>query len=295
MFSNAKVWNLWLGFPLQLYFPLSLLILFGSLCLVAPAQEAGPPKELVEYVDLARKAGISEAEIQANASKAGWPPEMISAALTATHPAPVPSPPRSTPSEKDVAPKDPAPAAIPPSPSTTPATAPAATLAGIPADEYHIGEGDVLQINVFGEPTASVPAATVRPDGKISVPLLKEIYVAGMTPVELERIVTTQLADMIRAPNVTVVVAQINSKKIYLTGAVKKEGPIPYTYRMTVMQAISEAGGLTDYAKKKKIYILRNESGKQYRLKFSYDEVLKGERQDLNVPLIPGDQIVVPH
>ncbi|MBV8904345.1 MAG: SLBB domain-containing protein, partial [Acidobacteriia bacterium] len=76
---------------------------------------------------------------------------------------------------------------------------------------------------------------------------------------------------------------------------VKKEGTIPYSYRMTVMQALSESGGLTDYAKRKKIYIIRNENGRESRLPFNYDAVVKGERMELNIALLPGDTIVVPH
>jgi polysaccharide export outer membrane protein len=70
---------------------------------------------------------------------------------------------------------------------------------------------------------------------------------------------------------------------------------LAYTYGMTVMQALSEAGGLNDYAKRKKIYILRTESGKEYRLDFNYDEVLKGERMEQNIPLLPSDTLVIPH
>ena len=93
----------------------------------------------------------------------------------------------------------------------------------------------------------------------------------------------------------TVVVAASNSKKVYVSGAVNKEGPLPYTYRMTVLQALSEAGGLTDYAKRKKIYIIRTENGRDYRLDFNYDEAIKGERMDQNILLQPGDALVVPH
>jgi polysaccharide export outer membrane protein len=161
-------------------------------------------------------------------------------------------------------------------------------------DDYLIGEGDVLQVSVYGEPTASVPAATVRPDGKISIPLVKDVLVAGLTPAKVESSIQEQLAKSIRAPDVTVIVSQINSKKIFLTGAVKREGPLKYTYRMTVLQAISEAGGLTDYAKRKKIYILHNDNGRQFRLPFDYTAVLKGEHMEQNIVLAPGDTIVVP-
>ena len=165
---------------------------------------------------------------------------------------------------------------------------------GVP-DEYRIGEGDVVQVSVWGEPTASVGSVVVRPDGKITMPLIKDIAVAGLTPTEAEKQITDKLSAQIKAADVTVIVNQINSKKVFIVGAVKKEGPISYTYRMTVMQAISEAGGLTDYAKKKKIYVLRNENGRQYQLRFDYDAVLKGEHMELNIPLEPGDTLVIPH
>ena len=100
---------------------------------------------------------------------------------------------------------------------------------------------------------------------------------------------------LITGADVTVIVKEIHSKKIYLIGAVKREGPMPYTYRMNVMQALSEAGGLTDYAKRKKIYVLRTEKGKDYRFSIDYDAVLKGEHMEMNIPLLAGDTVVVPH
>jgi polysaccharide export outer membrane protein len=172
---------------------------------------------------------------------------------------------------------------------------PAVANRGVP-DEYRIGEGDVLQLSVWGEPAASVPSGVVRPDGMISMPLIKDIRVAGLTPAEAERTITEVLSKQIRAADVTVIVSQINSKKIFFVGGgVKKEGPISFTYRMTIMQAISEAGGLSDYAKRKKIYVLRNENGRQYKLPFDYDAALRGEHMELNLPLLPGDTIVVPN
>jgi len=152
-----------------------------------------------------------------------------------------------------------------------------------------------LQISVWKEPEVCVQGVIVRPDGKISVPLIKEIEVAGMTPPQVEKMVTDKLAKFYTDANVTVVVTTIGAKKIYVTGGVRKEGPVPYAFGMTVMQAISEAGGLTDYAKRKKIYILRSENGIQYRLDFNYDEVVKGIRMDQNILLMPGDTVVVPN
>ena len=162
------------------------------------------------------------------------------------------------------------------------------------SDEYRIGEGDVIQISVWGEPTASVASVIVRSDGRITVPLIKDVLVAGLTPAEAEKVITDKLAGDINSPDVTVIVSQSNSKKIFVIGAVRKQGPIPYTYRMTIMQAISEAGGLTEFAKARKIYVLRTERGEQHRLPFDYDAALKGRRLDLNISLKSGDMLVVP-
>lgn len=164
---------------------------------------------------------------------------------------------------------------------------------GVP-DDYEIGSGDSLQISVWKQPEESVPLAVVRPDGKITVPLVKEVEVAGLTPTQAEQRIAEKLSVFITDPNVTVVVAAINSKKVYVVGAARKEGPLPYTYRMTVMQALSEAGGLSGYAKRKKIYILRTENGREYRMDFNYDDVVKGNSMEQNIQLLPGDTIVIP-
>jgi polysaccharide export outer membrane protein len=276
------------------------------------------PKELAQYVRDAQKAGLKAPQIRENALKAGWEEALVDDVLASVQASPSPDAPVKV---VDMDAKDPAPvpeaaaAAAPrvqpagpaPSESAPPASpAPAPEAAGSPAgtvkpqvpegghaDDYLIGEGDVLQVAVWGEPTASVLSATVRPDGKISMPLIKDVMVAGQTPAQVEKVVQEQLGKIIRAADVTVIVAQINSKKIFLVGAVKREGPLKYTYRMTVLQAISEAGGLTDYAKRKDIYVLHTESGRQYRLPFNYNAVLKGEHMEQNILLSPGDTIVV--
>ena len=139
-------------------------------------------------------------------------------------------------------------------------------------------------------------SGVVRPDGMISMPLIKDIRVSGMTPAEAEKVITELLSKQIKGADVTVIVSQINSKKIFVVGGgVKREGPISFTYRMTIMQALSEAGGLSDYAKRKKIYVLRNENGRQFKLPFNYDAVLNGEHMELNIPLQAGDTLVVPN
>ncbi len=164
---------------------------------------------------------------------------------------------------------------------------------GVPED-YVIGAGDELQISVWKEADASVGGVVVRPDGKISMPILKEVSVVGLTPTQAEKLITDQLVKFIAGADVAVIVKGTASKKIFLLGGVKKEGPIPYTYRMTVLQALSEAGGLTDYAKKKKIYVLRHDNGRDYTYPFDYDAALRGQKMDQNIPLLPGDTVVVP-
>lgn len=281
------------------------------------------PKELLQYVRDAQKAGAKEAQIQQNAVTAGWPADVVNAAIqealhagvdstakpaapVKTADVPVDKPAADHPTEAAATEPKPSPPATAASGATAPAPADPNAAAPAPAgkippvidrgvpDEYQIGAGDELQISVWKEPDASVPSVVVRPDGKISMPMLKEVSVIGQTPIQAEKSITDQLKNYITAADVTVIVKAINSKKIYIVGGVKKEGPIAYTYRMTVLQAISEAGGLTDYAKKKRIYVLRHENGRDYRFPFDYDAVLRGERMELNVPLMPGDTLVVP-
>ena len=305
-----------------------------SVHLAASQQGALPDGELVQYVRDAKKAGLSDQQIEKNAVSAGWTAAAVTDAIGMVGKAPASSSEteaKSKPESKSVpsfsesklsAPAELAkdPVKIPPVPPVpanpsgpasgapvsggapasgapaggAPAGAEPAVNRGVP-DDYQIGAGDVLTINVWKEPEASIPSVVVRPDGKISMPLLKDVGVVGMTPKQVERLITTSLAKFITGADVTIVVTGINSKKVYLVGAVKKEGPLPYTYRMSVMQALSEAGGLTDYAKRKKIYVLRNENGRQFRLPFDYDAVLKGEHMELNIPLLAGDTVVVPH
>jgi polysaccharide export outer membrane protein len=160
---------------------------------------------------------------------------------------------------------------------------------------YRIGPGDVLQISVWKEPEVSVPSVVVRTDGKIAVPLLKEIQVVGLTPLEAEKVIADGLSKYLMAVDVTLVVREMHGRKAYVLGAVKKEGPVILDYQMTVLQALTEAGGLTEFAKRKKIYVLRSEAGRQSRLPFNYQSVIAGKHMEQNVYVIPGDTIVVPH
>jgi polysaccharide export outer membrane protein len=173
-----------------------------------------------------------------------------------------------------------------------PAPAGLASAAGAAIDSYVIGASDVLTITVWKEPTLS-GSLLVRPDGMVSVPLLGDVQASGMTPLQLADQISTKLKKYIQDPNVSVVLTQINSKKIYLLGEVAKKGPMEMTPGMTLLEAISSAGGLTDYANTKKMYILRDDAGKHEKIPVHYKEALKGN-SELNLVLKSGDTIVVP-
>jgi polysaccharide export outer membrane protein len=160
------------------------------------------------------------------------------------------------------------------------------------ADNYVIGESDVISVTVLKETTLS-GGLLVRPDGMIAMPLVGEIKAAGKTPAQLADIITAKLRKYIQDPNVTVVLSQINSKKVYLMGEVMKTGPVEMTPGMTLLEAIASAGGLTQYANSKKIYILRSESGAHQKIPVQYKKALGGD-SSLNLTLKPGDTIVVP-
>ena len=162
------------------------------------------------------------------------------------------------------------------------------------AEGYRIGAGDVLQIMVWREPDVSLPEALVRVDGKISVPLVGEVDVIGLTPTELKDALVEKFSNYIKSPSVSVYTRQINSRKIYVLGTVKKEGPVPLLRPMTVLQALNEAGGLGEWAVKKKIYVLRKIDGKQVKMPFDFSAVIKGKRLEQNAVLLPDDTIVVP-
>jgi polysaccharide export outer membrane protein len=158
---------------------------------------------------------------------------------------------------------------------------------------YVIGPQDVLDISVWKEPelTRAVP---VRPDGKISIPLLNDVQAAGRTPLQLAADMTAGLKKFVADPQVTVTVSVINSQRVFILGEVSRAGAYPLLPNMTVLQALSSAGGLTIYANTKKIYILRVEEGKQVKHPFNYKDVLAGKAPDQNILLKAGDTIVVP-
>lgn len=159
---------------------------------------------------------------------------------------------------------------------------------------YQIGPQDVLDISVWHEPDLSRPAVPVRPDGKISLPLLNDVQAAGMTPTQLASQITADLKKLVRDPQVTVIVTQINSQRVYILGEVNRAGAYPLLPGMRVLQALSSAGGFTQFANIKKIYVLRQESGKQVKLPFNYKDVINGKAAEENVEVRAGDTIVVP-
>ncbi len=158
---------------------------------------------------------------------------------------------------------------------------------------YVIGPQDVLDISVWKEAelTRVVP---VRPDGKISMPLLNDVRAAGLTPNQLATQITTSLKRFVTDPQVTIIVTQINSQRVYILGEVSRTGAYPLLPDMTILQALSSAGGFTQFANRKKIYMFRVESGKQVKYPFDYKAVIEGKRPDENVTLKAGDTIVVP-
>lgn len=239
----------------------------GAFFLSAQVQKSS--KELFEYIQEAKKLGLSDDQIKKNAASAGWDPLIIDQTYAIVH-------------------------VLNKEALGSGENARILSVQTLP-DGYRIGPGDTLAIAVWKEPEASVPEVVVRADGKISLPLLKELYVAGMTPSDLEQVMVTRLTKFINTPDVSVIPKQIKSMRIFLVGAVKKEGPVPMVGPMTVLQAITEGGGLTDYAKKSKIYILRTENGKQLRLPFDYKAVLRGQKIEQNIVLKPEDTIVVPN
>src|SRR6202790_5887874 len=160
------------------------------------------------------------------------------------------------------------------------------------SSDYVIGADDILHISVWKEPDLS-EQLPVRPDGKISMPLLNDIPAAGLTPLALKDSITEKLKKYIADPRVTVVVTAMNSQRIFVTGEVLHSGPITLLPQMTVLQALSQAG-FTQFANLKAIYILRTVNGKQQKLPFNYKEVIKGDHPEQNIMLKPGDTVVVP-
>jgi polysaccharide export outer membrane protein len=176
--------------------------------------------------------------------------------------------------------------------------APPAEAAPRPTDPaippgYVIGTDDLLSI-VYWKDKDMSSDAQVRPDGKIALPLINEVSAAGLTPEQLREKLVEESKKYMEDANITVVVRQINSRKVFITGEVNKPGPYPLTGATTVMQLIATAGGLREYANSKKIIIMRMVDGQPVSLPFNYRDVTSGKNLHQNIELKPGDTVVVP-
>lgn len=163
-----------------------------------------------------------------------------------------------------------------------------------PPNAYAIGPGDILEISVWKNPelTSTVP---VRPDGRISVPLLGDVQAAGMTPLALKQTLTDGYKEYVTAPGVSVVVKEIHSRKIYVTGEVATPGVYDLQPRAKLMQAIALAGGVTPYAKGRVIVLRDSRDGKQdRRYEIEISSIISGKKPQDNLLLQPGDTLVVP-
>jgi polysaccharide biosynthesis/export protein len=204
------------------------------------------------------------------------------AAQTPARPA-APPPTASPAGQRPTAPQTPAPRQTGPSM--------ASTGSPVPSD-YVIGPDDVLNI-VFWRDADMTQQVTVRPDGNITLPLIGDIKAAGLPPAELKDIITKAAAKFIEDPNVTVVVSQINSRNVFVTGGVARPGPYPISGQMTVVQILAVAGGLTEFADAKNVRIMRVENGQTRQYKFNYNEFMDGKNLDQNILLKPGDTVMV--
>ena len=158
-------------------------------------------------------------------------------------------------------------------------------------DVYQIGVEDELQISVWREPDLNT-AVQVRPDGKITMPLLNDIAVVGLRTEELQALLTEKLKAFVNEPQVTVIVRQIRSRKVYVFGQVVRQGTFSLVGKKRVLEVLAEAGGLGPFAKSESIYVLRTLNGQQVRIPFHYKQAIAG-RGD-NPALLPGDVVVVP-
>lgn len=191
----------------------------------------------------------------------------------------------------------PTPTPAPPTATAT-AAAPRAATPVVPAGvvtptDYVIGPDDVLTIVFWREQDLS-SEVVVRPDGKISLPLLNDTQASGLTPEQLRASLTKAADRYVEDPAVTVVVKAINSRKVFITGQVGKPGPYALSSPTTVLQLIAMAGGVLEYAKDERIVVMRTESGRTVSHKFNYNQVSQGKNLQQNIELKPGDTIVVP-
>ena len=161
------------------------------------------------------------------------------------------------------------------------------------APSYLIGPNDLLSIYVWKE-NELTQDVTVLPDGKVSFPLIGEVVAAGQTVTQLKKTITDRLEKYVTAPEVTVIVKESRSRMAYIIGKVARPGPLMLAPDMTVIQALSSAGGFTEWADQKNISIVRRGEGKETQIKFNFKDFTSGDNLGQNILLMPGDTIVVP-
>lgn len=161
-------------------------------------------------------------------------------------------------------------------------------------EDYVIGFEDILSVNVWKEPELSVKEVVVRPDGKISVPLVGDIQASGLTPMQLQERITERMKEYVAAPSVTIVVLRVGSRSVSIVGQVAKPGIYYLGAPMTVLELLARAGGIGRDAEEKKIAIVRTEGGKTVSYRFNYRDVSKGKHLEQNIELKNGDTVIVP-
>ena len=177
-------------------------------------------------------------------------------------------------------------------PQSRPASGTAAPVAAKLPPSFVIGVSDVLAVAFWRDPRMSADVV-VRPDGMISLPLLNDVHAAGNTPEQLAGVLAGAAAKFITDADVTVVVKEIHSRRVFVLGKVTTPGMVSLSGEMNVLQLIAVSGGLLEYADKDNIVVIRNENGVEKRLKFNYSDVLKGKNVKQNILLQPGDTVVV--
>jgi polysaccharide export outer membrane protein len=169
-------------------------------------------------------------------------------------------------------------------------------LSSSPAGDYLIGPGDVLQVFVWREPELSVEVP-VRPDGRISTPLVEDMVAVGKSPTQLARDIEGVLSEVIRSPQVNVIVQSFlgaSGDQIRVLGQVTEPSSVPFRERMTLMDVMIEVGGLTDFAAGNRSRVVRNVDGRSEEIRVRLDDLLKKGRVDQNMPMRPGDVVIVP-
>ena len=179
---------------------------------------------------------------------------------------------------------------------TSTAVAPSSVAAGgvAVAPDYVIGADDVLSILFWRDKDLSAPEVTVRPDGKVTLPLLNDVQASGRTPEELGDAIREAARKFVEDPNPTVIVKEIKSRRVFITGRIEKPGPYPLNGKTTILQLIAMAGGLREFVDGKDISLMRSENDRQTVYEFNYQDVVKKRYLYQNIELKPGDVVVVP-